>query len=332
MIRLIILAILPFYIFSCDTRRELFEDNSIPVKININWKDANINPNGTSIWVFSEDNPESTPRQYLTHDSTYTVHLKKGSYSILVFNESINDFDYILFRGTSSYETFEAYAIPIETKGRFAKSQEEQVAARPDILAVDRIELFTITRDIINLGKGITLDFSPKRLVVSVQMTIHIKNLSSMADNGNAASLSGLAGGVMLSTGNKTINPVTHYFQLSNKILDPGSDNNGTISSCFNSFGLMGSLRENKVKSHYEQFITLYLKLRDNSIYPPVVINVTDDIEYVGNAQHCISIVLGTEGSESVQLPYVIGDNDNDSGFEVDVSDWGEEVIIDVPL
>lgn len=327
MVRYIIILIVPFLFYGCDTRRDLVDDISIPVTIHIDWGDAGTEPNGASVWIFSVDNPEASPREYLTHDDSYTVNLKKGVYSILVFNETIRDFDYILFRGTSRFETFEAYARPIEVNGRFSQSEGENVTARPDILAADRKINFTITREMVTNGKGLSVDFSPKRLVVPLKLNVHIKSMSSCSDSENAASLKGMAGGVLLSNGELTSYPVTHFFTINNKTYYPGSENDGSMSAIINTFGVA----KNHGGGVCEQYVTLYFKLRDGSYHSPLVFNVTNIIDIEEGKVPVFSIEFGNGETDKVVLPHVIGEG-GDSGFDVDVSEWGDEEVIDVNM
>lgn len=320
-------------ITGCDTRRDIIDNDAVLwVRFEMDWSQSNLTErNGASVWFFPHDG--SRPTVKLTHSDRDSVKLSKGDYSVLVFNETVSDHDYIRFRGTDRYETFEAYAKPITPSARYSKADSDPTASAPNILAVARLEKFTVTREMLSCDTRPTLSFTPQCVITFVTLTIHLNGVENIAASGSALSLSGMAEGLSLATGAPTRNTVTHLAVLGERRFDEGSTTNGTLTARFNSFGLLNT---SVGSSGSRNIITLYLRMRGklpNGSYDldPIEVDITgiiNEFEVGGD------IYISEEIQIPDEIPDVPDENnpDPDSGFDADVKDWGPPVITEIPI
>lgn len=318
-----------FGLSSCDTRRELLEESKVWVRVSLDWEQAGISPEGASVWFFPQTQG-GKPKVLLTNNTLDSISLPIGSYSVLVFNETINGHDYIAFRGTDSYNSFEAFAKPVTINGKYTRDGgEEIVASTPGILAAAHLDQFDITPEMSLPGQVSILEFSPKRLISTVSLTVHIKGMNNAASGGHAASLSGMASSVFLATETTSADPTVHYFTLNNRAFYPNSGDDGTMSATFYAFGLTNMLLTRAAETR--NLLSLYFLLLDGSDHILTDIDVTDKIEIVEATTGLILYIeLGQKGSPFITLPDVL--DFGSSGFDVDVDQWGEQVTIDVPI
>ena len=99
---------------SCERRPLIDREDSVnyaEVTVEFDWSLAGMSPTGMSAIFYPTDG--GTPVIHKTGDRVSTVRLREGTYHIVGFNYSFDEFDGILFRGTDLYETIEAYAAPL---------------------------------------------------------------------------------------------------------------------------------------------------------------------------------------------------------------------------
>lgn len=323
----ILIGLIIILVSAYGTHREIFNDKGVWAQITIDWSKANINPNGASVWIFPHDGGK--PIVFLTNDTRDSVKLRRGKYSLLVFNETITEHQFIRFRGTNHYSTFEAYCKPTTVTGKYVKADSDPSASTPNLLASDHLDYLEITTEMIENNDRPQLNFTPKRVVSLVSITIHIQGVENAAKSGSAVSLSGIAEGVNLSTGKRSSSAVRHMAPLNNREFYPENPKSGTLSASFNTFGLTDmQTRGNGV----ENLISIYIKLRDGSSLPTIERNVTDKIERVEGVELKFKITMGAENLPEFELPDVPDANISGPGFDAEVEDWGEEENVDLPI
>lgn len=312
-------------LYGCDTRREIIEEEYLQVNVSVDWSEADLAPDGTSFWFFPQAEGQR-PVVYQTNGTTGNLSLPQGNYSILVFNEGINEHDYIKFRGTNSFSTFEAYLEELQLGGKYAASKSrdgEKTVARPNILAVECRENLAMTRVATTNGKSMELSFAPKRVVIPVLLTVRVRGMDNTASGGHTASLRGMAGNYMLGQSVAGNIPVAHLFTLNNRTFDADSWQNGTMSATFFSFG--------RVMPFANQ-VVLYFKLRDGSDFI-VERDVTSLLKEMDTDKgRCLTLEMGKGTAEDpiIEIPYVEDSGESGSGFDANVEEWGEEEIIDL--
>lgn len=315
---------------SCE-RRELTYYEEAEVTIAADWSLAGLEHEsqyGATALFYPIDG--GAPLIVLMGDRTrQTVRLKVGTYDVVLFNRSFNDFSNIAFRGRENYRTLEAYSLNIETRN---DDLTRVVTSSPNDLAVGRIEGFRITSDMLGNYSSSTenrgtiknaaedpcnLCFTPRKLTQEISVKIRIKGIQNIRTAN--CTLSGVAESVLLASGKVSAITVTQEFELGKPILDPGSATEGTMNGTFNVFGFDEDILHE---------MQLTAQLRDGKT------------EFIGNLDKLtvsrteeggvISITIEVACDETV--PEVPPEKGDDSGFDVDVGGWGDDVDTEIPL
>lgn len=307
----------------------------------------------TSIWVFSHQG--KAPVEYLLEGdvSNTTLKLPVGSYSLLVFNETIDNDDWrsISFSGTDAYETFTAYARP-DTKNPKQGYSDEIIALPPDALAVWSLDLLEVTPEMVTVTQtraalkanhraidkenqaidkataAVDAALAPFTQVTPLPMTriinieAYVFNLSSAFSV--TAHMQGVTQGVVLATGKPLEQTVTHRITLNGREYDTPDKKSGTTKASFLAFS-MGTQVDNNNKLHLE------FQLTNGESAPSKVFDVTTQMN--GNQEEEIYISVGSKDPEKPEdpddpqgdRPIVLPDLDNLP--EVGVDDWEDNDI-----
>lgn len=319
---------------ACDNRREIIEDDTVWTRIKLDWTQAEVTPNGATIWFFPT-RADLSPTVLRTNNNMDSIKLRRDVYSILVFNDTEVDHDGIVFRNTERFETFEAYALPYTDNSKAViKADDEVVAQLPGQLAIASTDRFEITRDMVGFDHRPLLELAPKSKLYTLKVTVRIKGLDNVV-SGSTGTLSGLSEGLLLAESQRTTGKVTHLFAFNGISYDQGSYQQGTISANFKLFGLPdgGFTRGNESRNK----LKLFLKLRDGSTYT-VERDVSGLINESTEGELKLDLLVGTGNEESEENPIVKvpdvkpSDPDAGSGFDADVNEWGDNIEIEVPL
>ena len=266
-----------------------------------------------------------------------TVRLPMGTYDAIIFNRSFNDFSNIAFRG-DSYETLEAYARKVETRvDEVTRVETRTIISSPDELAVATLEGFIVTEDMLGnysqtpygrtaasrtveeeTDEIYTLRFVPKKLTRKVAAVLHIEGLNNIRSA--TCHLSGVAESIFLATGRTSANTVTQEFEPSNPEFYPGSPFNGTLSCHFEVFGL------NYVDNNNLYLEALLVDGKTEFTGDCTNVKITENEDGTG----VITLTLKADATEKV--PDVNPEGGSDSGFDVDVDGWGDDIHTDIPI
>jgi hypothetical protein len=306
------------------------------VRVRINWDTARIEPNGASVYFF----PKKGGNPYIlwTNHTSDSLYLPVGNYSVLVFNERVNEHTDIAFRGTHSYETFEVYALPdysipdflqyqAQVNHDMSKATKLASTANPDVLAVARMNMFCLTHDMTLKGVGPLLEFTPLRVTAELLVTVRIRGLQYAAvPSGCGGSICGMSEGMMLATGQPNLAPTTQYLTFRRADFDPDSRTEGVMQAVFNTFG---PLLEQDVNLLWMQFL-----LRDGSIYTPdMERDVTGHFEMTDLPDRkWLDLSVGRkrwDNDDPITLPYA---KPEDGIFDVGVNGWEEGEVVDTKL
>lgn len=349
-------AFIALALISCE-RRALEESYVVTAKIpvRIDWTKAELDPTSddenlyrASVWLFAKDgtlfqNGKTYCEYTLDNPSEGVIEVPVGRYSVLILNNSIAEFsDQVGFRGTDKYETFEYY---IKADTRLASG--ENVVLEPDILALWRMDDFEVTPQMVVVSQGLNTPVSeeegaaagsrlkvltsvvPERITYVVHTMVHVKNIKSAALSG--ATLHGMAHSIHLSTGRVSTTESTFRFSLNNRKFDAESGKDGTIEAVFHS---LGPLSDNQSSYRMDISFILVDTYNGSTTYPtppapPYGFDITSQIipEKTTLSIPALSIRIGLD-EPYIMLPdlYVPG------GFDPDVSDWGDELPIDIPV
>jgi hypothetical protein len=326
------------FLTACDTRREVLDDQGVWVCIEVDWTEADIRPEGTSIYLFNQNTGERIAilctndlSGNLTRDS---VKLHAGQYSLLVMNETERSHDYLSFRGTNRYHTAEAYVKPYELSAgsRYAIAAAQMspcvhtVVADTEVLAVAHIDGFEVDYEMIRTQARPVLRLSPQRLSIAVDVIIHLQNMRSLhSGTSQAGAINHMAEGRFLASESPNAVPATFWFVLTPATYDPAT-HIGTLRAAFASFGPLKAEAAGNI-------LSLYFLLRDGTEYP-IERDVTDQLhrdETTTGHRLTVEIGLGLRLDDPfIVLPELPGGDDG--MFEVDIGDWDDNTNVDIPL
>ncbi len=319
---------------SCDTRREILPDKRMELTINIDWSELSSKPLVTSILLYNRD--QSSVIVHQTNYSTTTVMLDAGVYDLICFNESIGAHENIEFRGVDSYQTIEAYAQHFTVTEGYEVEAEEQTIREPSVLAVDRYENLVIERDYSESYSKV-VNLRPESIISTLDLKVNFKGLDNLSNvNLSSAAISGMAEGILLSTGAPNGSKGVNYFYFGPKSYDLGSLENGHLRGTLRCFGPAQGV----TRSGAENIVTLFLKLRNGTDYltdqgERVTRDVTQSMVYDSSLKLHINLELGLgeSGDPLIVIPYVEdSEGGKQTGFDAEIEDWGDEDITDIPI
>ncbi len=321
--------------------RRLLEDEYIPtavVPVSINWSASGVpveEMHRASVWLFPVNGEE--PLQYhLEGNLNYReITVPVGVYSILVFNETIDDADWegITFTGTNHYETFAAMSIPDAGRGLYTRSDTLPLVLTPEPLAVWSLDRFEVTPEMVNstrsiantrsgeqraalenVAPGLTM-IKPEPRIKQLTITAYITNLSSSMQV--TGTIDGMAAGVYMVSGEKIPSTVTYPFLLNGRVYeDNGKD--GTTTRTFNVFGKVSDR-----KAH--QKMTLDILLADGTLYPRETFDATGLM--VINPEPVIPTYMVNVGYDNANGDHLTVLPDMGTEGTISVGGWDEVIV-----
>jgi hypothetical protein len=315
------------------------------IEVKIDWSKSGIDPasrdgqgvHRVSLRFFSKEKDSRLPVFDLYMEGNVTegkISVPAGKYSVIVFNESVDDHAYwdgaITFTDINSFDRFAANAVPFDATERkkqfpfYSPVSGEQFIVEPLHLASWSIEHFEVTENMILVSQGIWPSYSLSKeesemfdafknvvmraLTRPVNLTAKVENLISAQTNYFA--MQGFASKVYMASGRTTNSPNTYLFLLGGRKYD-SNGRNGTLSRSFRSFG-----RVPTANSESYQLAADILFFTGELYQPskPLLFDVTGQV--IPNYDKQVDIDL----SISFSLPFVEG------GISVD--DWDDDVYV----
>lgn len=338
----LLIMIITLAITSC-IRQEL-DYNYSPncnIRVAIDWSQSGLTTHGATALFYPQDGGKPITA-IMSDPNGEIVRLPKGIYNIIVFNQTMDEFSYLGFRGIESYATFEIFVKPATNKGG-NKAADESMIAHPDNLAVARQENFEVTQQMIaatrNKAEEIIIGFTPRSIVSTMKISLFAKNVHMIkAAKGN---ITGMADSYCVSKGINNSSTASHSFSLTKITLDDSGELNGFISGEITTLGLPAQI--SKASETPLNTLTVSFLLVDNK----TIIEKTYHIDNkISNDEQTAGIkvevgtsagsVPGEEASEEdkpIEIPEVKpGEGESGGGgMDADVGNWDEiEIIIPV--
>lgn len=329
---------------SCTEQRDLYVASYPQLLITSDWTPSQcVTDNGATAMIY--DRPNASPTELMPDAVRKTVELDKGSYDLLVLNGLMyspmeTHLDNIYYRGTDQFETFEAVVTEMIPAKRFRSTSGEVIVNNPDILATRS----TADHDIqarkkfemkYQDGKNgfptnpkyldDSISFTPCRVTHTCQVIARVRNPQSVRVV--QAKLHGFAQSVFLANRLPAHNSITHQFTLNSLKYDPSDPAIGIVSSpVFATFGPPLDLPERRYT------IDVNVLLTNSEEFPRITFDVTDQVEkaiaYLAAERLKHRPIMETFYIYiEFELPVVTSD-----GLDVGVGDWGNDVIISVPI
>lgn len=328
---------------SCTDHRDLHVASYPHLLINNDWLPSQIS-SGEGATCMIYDRPDS-PKELMPDENRKVIALDKDFYDIVVFNSLMysateTHLDYIYFRGAERFETLEAVIAEMDPSKRFRAANGEVIVNNPDILSTHSTAETEIKgrkkfeMKYHNGKNGFptnpqyiedSIFFSPCRVTHTCQVIARVRNAKSARVV--QAKLHGFAGSVFLANRLPAHNSVTHQFTLNSLKYDQSDPAVGTITSpVFATFGPPLDLPARQYTIDVNALLT------NSEEYPKMSFDVTDQVEkaisYLSAERLKNRPIMDTFYIYiEFTLPVVISD-----GMDVGVEDWGNDVIVTVPI
>ncbi len=345
---------------SCERRPLTYDYHPYcEVTLDVDWDALEKSPTGMTAIFYPQNGGK--PVTHTTNDvfGTY-VNLRSGIYNVILFNQSPPEFGTIGFRDMHTYETAEIHAVEVSSKGWYVKSDDEKVAVHPEPFAVATLEGFIVTEEMVESqmrarSQDVRVDtrshisLVPKKIIVDGNVTVHVDGIHNLRSV--RGSISGLAENFApcsFATGSEY---VTHLLEQWKVIPSEKDHTEGSIETCFTSFGMPGMLLSRASDDKYWEnaILEISILLVDNKTVKDFSFNIGKHIEL---SEEGGDIVLNVElreiigdgpggepgddppgaGEPPIVLPDVKPEGGSSAGFDVTVDDWGEDVDIEVIL
>ncbi len=330
-------------ITSCQLRDIVPYDDQAHISIDVDWSLMDQDPTGMTVMFYPTDG--GRPYKHVTNEVHHVeVNLPEKDYDVLVFNQTMEEFETIKFRGMDMFNTAEAYAPEsTDTDGRIdrlykkgGRGYNSSGMMKPKSLgsATTSINKTTASNDNTR-GYNSSGMMKPKPNVGQLSATIHVLGLNNaIAVNG---ALTGLSSGVFFGSDQMSTESLTQ--EIDNWDVAKNEENQiGTISAVFGTFGLSPNIdygsssraetgmiyMESSEDDDYRNILYLNFLL-SNYTYVSYRFDVTDNIQdYTADAEVELVLDLGTDIQEYLELPQ--------SGLPysdtpVSVTQWGDTII-----
>ncbi len=296
-------------------------------------------PTGMTVMAYPQDGGQ--PIKCLTNDITRArMNLKANRYDTFVFNQSVDEFGYVSFRGMDAFHSAEAFAPTTESSWYKEKSAEERelngerVVDEPEWLATDKLLDIDVTSAMVdstrnaqqqqhgNLQPFYMGTFTPENIMTTIVVTVHIDGIYNLRSS--KAWLSGLAEGYYLGQEKVSNIKVTQLIERWEVRIDETDPTKGAIVATMITFGLP----ENHTAQLAENALHLSLLLVDNKTVVEHSFSVGNQLKYNGSSERTLYIDV----TIAEKLPDVKPDGAVEGGFDTTVDSWGDDEHVDVEV
>lgn len=299
---------------SCEQKELCYAHNhTSTIRVNFDWRNApEANPSSMLFYLFPTEEASTIKREFIGKDGGFTQALAGISYVALGFNSDIKNTNFRVSEEQASVEAISKTAANIEKIGISSSSLPRAEESKSQRMSKEADKLWSASsEDNIYIPKeeydkeityNITL-FPQQRYCTYRIKILNIENTDKISPS-VAASLSGLAGGVNLTTGEKIEEDVTIPFSINIK--------DSSIEGTFLCYG-------NSINKRESNKLVIYTIMKDGTKWY-YVYDVTKQIQDAPDPYN-VQIILNN-------LP-VPNKMEGDSGLYPSVNDWN---IIEIPV
>lgn len=356
-IRYTLLALLAMVVWSgCTDQRDLYVTIKPMFIIKNDWSVARLNPESATAMIFARQEP-CVPMH--NDPCRLRLCLDPDKYNILVFNEvmyspTTTNIEGVVYRGTDQFHTFGAYAKENLVNSVF-KSEPDNIMVGygyPEPLASRTHK----QKEVLEAGEYImkyqngknglpayedfdadSVELLPIRVTRDVKVIAHVRNLRSQYRI--SGTLSGFAEGVLLSDRQPNGADAVYVFDLTNTKPDPQKSGGHTIASeSFSTFGPWWNQYPGDKKYKLNLVATcngeLFRYNFDVTERGGAVIRSVGEAMVKIKEEEALFVSDGTPPAMeeivieiSFDLPQAA-----DGSIEVNVGDWGTDIIIPIPM
>lgn len=339
----------------CTDHRDLYVTTKPMFIIKNDWSEARLTPESATAMIFARP---ALCEPMLSNASRHRLYLEPDIYDILVFNEvmfspEVSNLDGIIYRGTESYHTFGAYAKPQPVDPIFRSDPNEVMVGYgyPEPLAARTCEQKEVAWDKEYLmkyqngknGFPVYRDFDvdsvellPIRVTREVKVIAHVKNLKNQFRI--SGTLRGFAEGVVLSTREPDGANAAYTFDLNSAIPDSRAEGGYIVSKSFCSFGPWWKNYPGEQKYTLEILATRSGEISQYSfdVTESNGVTVTRSVSEAIKQIKLEEALFQEDGTpplmEEIVIEVWFDLPITDDSIEVDVGDWGTDIIIPIPI
>ncbi len=323
---------------SCDFDHLHYETSLLAlVRIDIDWTQTHLSPNGVSAYVYDSNGALYSEQLSSDPDVVY-LKLPKGSYTVVLHNNSMSELRGVKLRDMKSLESATIYATKKKDKPSFDVEGDEMLFINePDDVASCTLRDIEVSAsdvkyhyykpDISDYEQQVTHTYkaTPLHIVHLSKIIAHIKGLE-YAIGAPKAILRGMSGGYNFGVETTTDGGVMEEFSVNTRVSKVDDNGKETIYVDYNTFGMHANDAENK-----RYYLDIRFWLVDGS-YKDYHIDVTNGIRTETTRTQNVHIIE----LELEALPEVEGGEDpdeeyEDGTFEPSVDDW-VDVEVDLPM
>ncbi len=353
---IVLLMLVSAVMISCDRRPlEVYYPETARIRIDVDWmKEFGQMPTGMSLYFYPIEG--GSPRTFLTNDvkSTY-VDLTPGTYKVVIFNQSVDEFGSMGFRDPSDYTNFRAIARPLTTyqaedwdAGTTYVRDPEAIGVALDTITIteEMLEEQLVFTDYRNRDKSHaveTTDYiyyeTPEPMTTKLTVNVHVRGLEYV--NALKGNITGLADGFYLSQVWRHEDPGTLYLETwrvrDKTRAEADTITDGYLTTNIATFGLRHGkeLLSNRVEKDNE--LKLCFTLIDGSkktytfdVGRMIHYQNGEDIDGTAIYKRHAVIELDLTIVDLIEIPWVKGRGDGGSGFDAEVEPWEDGGTIDI--
>ncbi len=330
-------------------------DGTMQMIIDVDWSDLEEKPSGMTILFYPSGN--KVPIMRLSNNvDHYECILPEDDYSILVFNQSENEFAALKFTGLENLSTSGVFLIDdpnLENRiDRLYKLKKAMTRAKSATASMKTNLASALKKSSASRAKSVTASMKATRHTSMMSVTVEVANLvqSTRAEKSNAVvavngALTGLASGYLFGQQKNPDESLTlelddweiHYADSSNGI--------GYVSTQFIVFGISPLIHSGKsglTEEDLENILYLNFLLEDGT-YIPFQFNVSDRI-VENKINEDLDVEIELEVHIGIQIPNITDGLDDpivlpqtglpyeDGGLQLNISDWGTPIKHDITL
>lgn len=326
------------------------------MKLNIDWSEIFETPSGISLMFFPADGGDPIT---VVSNSTESVDvaLPEGEYNILVFNQTISEYESVSFHNMDSWE--DCYVELADGVAPSWTTRAGNFSREPAELMVGTVQNFGITAYMIasSATNPIVIELHPHPILLRTNVVLEVSGIQYARQVRGV--ITGMAKRFYL-TRNCT-GPQTTGFSLPEWSIDQYKENanNGAFKTDFISFGVPNTYYNDtdlQHKSNYYKTTRASFNLTD-PVYFDLDVLLVDNETIVSKSYQVsdrivlsidlleidvnVGIPFGEDGKPvadpqtnyPIELPHVDKpESETGGGFSVSVQDWGEEEVHDVEL
>lgn len=328
-------------------RRNTIIDNgqTARVRLYVDWtKTGNSKPSGMTVMMFS---PDGSNNENATNNvDSIDLSLPLSTYRLLVFNLSPAEFGSMTFNNTDSYSNINVTLNDLQSRQNEEWDSGVTYQREPEAFAMET-DTINVTKQMVEAcSDDSTMTYvyneTPASIVSTLNIKVHVRGIANIRTV--EGSISGMAGGYMLTQHHPSTSTATHLLDEWRSTTDADSTANGVITASISTFGLpYDGISDIGSRDSTANVLTLFFSLRDGKTTQTIKYNVGNRFQYVSaesndrsqaesnsnsskaniatRAASIRTLYLDLTINDGPTLPDVQDDN-NSSGFNADVDPW----------